>query len=65
VYGQKVVKFWNSLLERVHTTFKYSEPLGDSAEAEYTHPPKVKYLDYKYTKYSTKYSLAVIHQNPK
>jgi len=53
------------LLERVHTTFKYSEPLGDGAEAEYTHPPKVKYLDYKYTKYSTKYSLAVIHQNPK
>lgn len=41
VYGQKVVKFWNSLLEKEHS--KYLEPLGYSAAAEYRNPLKVRY----------------------
>lgn len=44
VYGQKVEKFWNSSLEKVHRAFEYHKPLGDSAEGEYSNHPKVRYL---------------------
>lgn len=48
VYGQNVVKFLNSLLEKVHRALECLEPLGDSAEVEYRNPLKKWDIQLKY-----------------